>query len=240
MSPAGPLPITRLVLEGMSLFMAPGGGGCCWLSVRRLSEITGLDKGTISKHRTQAVTFGWLIAEANPRHRQSLTFWSAIPDDVSIFRPGAVRRASVARTASAIAGSESVVPVELSSSLMQPCSHLLSGGTVQSRSKLYGLRAETVRSARTNRMSPPDQSYRYINDLQKAPLDTLAVVTPATGDQPTSEDAARARLDAWMRSDGFIQICRNSPELALKLTPPNCRVPGYETLVREATEKAKK
>ena len=83
MSPEGPAPITRLVLEGMSLFMAPSGGGSCWLSVRRLAEVTGLDKCTISKHRAHAVTSGWLIAEVNLRHRQSPTFWCAIPDGLS-------------------------------------------------------------------------------------------------------------------------------------------------------------
>ena len=67
MSPVGPPPIMRLVLEGMSLFMISQTGGCCWLSVRRLGEITGLDKGTVSKHRTQAVAAGWLIAEGTRR-----------------------------------------------------------------------------------------------------------------------------------------------------------------------------
>src|SRR5450759_5302906 len=95
MSPAGPPPITRLVLEGMSLFMISQSGGCCWLSVRRLGATTGLDKGTVSKHRMLAVAAGWLIAEGNPQHRQSSKFFAAVPDGVAIYQSiGAARRAT--------------------------------------------------------------------------------------------------------------------------------------------------
>jgi hypothetical protein len=240
MSSVGPPPLTRLVLQGMSLFMAPSGGGCCWLSVRRLAEITGLDKGTISKHRAQAVTIGWLIAGTNPRHRQSPTFWCAIPDGIPICQSRATRRAPTARPGSAIVDKEQAGPRELLSSRVPRHPHLLSGGTVQSQSKLYVLKAETVRSGRTNRTSSPDQSSININDLDKTASDPVTHSTSASGDKRAADEAARTRLDAWIRSDGFLQICQTSPDLALRLTPPNCRAGGYEPLVREAIEKAKK
>jgi hypothetical protein len=240
MSSVGPSPLTRLVLQGMSLFMAPSGGGCCWLSVRRLAELTGLDKGTISKHRTQAVATGWLIAGANPRHRQSPTFWCAIPDGIPIFQSRADGSAPALKSNSAIVGNKSAGSREPRGSGIGRRTHLLSGGTVQSQTKPYVLKAETVRSGRTNRPFSPDQSSISINDLQKATSDTMPYATSAVHDGPVSEESARVRLDAWIRSAGFLQICQSSPGLALKLTPPNCRVRGYESLIREAIERANK
>lgn len=240
MSSAGPPPLTRLVLQGMSLFMAPSGGGCCWLSVRRLAEITGLDKGTTSKHRAQAVTTGWLIAGTNPRHRQCPTFWCAVPDGIPIFESRAARNTPVARLGSSLIDSEQASAWEPRTSRVHGHLHLASGGTVQSQRKLYVLKAETVRSRRTNRTSPPDQSSMNINDLGKATSDSVTHSTTAAGDTHATEDAVRARLNAWLRSDAFVRICRSSPELALRLTPPNCRARGYESLIREAIERAKR
>lgn len=227
MSSVGPPPHTRLVLEGMALFMAPTSGGCCWLSVRRLAEITGLNKGTISKHRTKAVAAGWLIVGTNPRHRQSPTFRCAIPDGIALFRPRVARRPSGGTANSIIAGN-----------VRPPTSGKLSNGTVQSQSKPYVLKAETVRSGRKNRMAPPDQSSRNINNLGKASSDALTPSIPAGGGDHASEEEARERLNAWVRSDAFAGICRACSGLALKLTPPNCRVRGYESLIREAIERA--
>jgi len=240
MSPVGPPPLTRLVLQGMSLFMAPSGGGCCWLSVRRLAEITGLDKGTISKHRAQAVAIGWLIAGSNPRHRQSPTFWCAIPDGIPIFQSRATPGTPAARSGSAMVDKEHACQRELPSSHVGRYPQLLSGGTVQSQSKLYVLKAETVRSGRTNRTSPPNQSSIDIIDLEKAASYRVTHSTSAPGDQSTADEAARTRLDAWIRSDVFLRISRTSPELALRLTPPNCLARGYEPLIREAVAKANK
>jgi hypothetical protein len=222
----GPPSTTRLVLNGMSLFMAPGGGGCCWLSVRPLEEITDTDKGTVCKHRALAVARGWLIAQANPRHLQSPLFWSAVPDGIAIFQPGAGRRAQAARRGSVTGSQRLPHPLELSDVRIQSSSQSPSGGNVQSQRKLYGLRVKTVRSARTNCTSPPDQSYISINDLEKSASDALTISTSASGSEPADAEAARARLDAWIRSESFVRICHNSPGLLVKLTPPNCRTPG--------------
>jgi hypothetical protein len=240
MSRDGPPSTTRLVLDGMSLFMAPGGGGCCWLSVRHLEEITDIDKGTVCKHRALAVARGWLIAEANPRHRQSPMFWSAVPDDIAIFHPAADRRARVARHGSVTGSQRLSDPLERSGVRIQSSSQSLSGGNVQSQRKLYGLRVETVRSAHTNCTSAPDQSYISINDLKNSTSDAMAVSTTASGSELADEETARARLDAWMRSESFVRICHSIPQLLVKLTPPNCRIPGYESLIRGAVERTKK
>jgi hypothetical protein len=91
MSPAGPCPITRLVLEGMSLFMDGSGAGC-WAGVRCLAEITGLDKSTVAKHRSLAIADGWLIAADNrPRNSRYRKFSAAVPDGVP-FHPSTKER----------------------------------------------------------------------------------------------------------------------------------------------------
>ena len=241
MSPAGPPPITRLVLEGMSLFMISQTGGCCWLSVRRLGEITGLDKGTVSIHRTQAVAAGWLIAEGNPRHRQCPKFFAAVPESVSIFQPtGTARRVVTAGSGSVVGGNPPLVSAELSGGRVQSAPHSLSGGSVQSPNRLYGLRGPTVRCERTNCTSPPDPSYIPINNLKKTTSDGLTASTFAGESTPADDEAARERLGVWIRSDGFAQAHHDIPELLVKLTPPNCRFPGYEVLIQEATETTRK
>ena len=241
MSPAGPPAITRLVLEGMSLFMISQSGGCCWLSVRRLGEISGLDKGTVSKHRTQAVAAGWLITGGNPRHRQCPKFFAAVPDGISIFQPtGAAWRALAARSGSVVGGNPPLVSPELSGGRVQSAPHSLSGGSVQSPNRLYALRARTVRCERTNCTSPPDPSYIHINDLKKPTPDGLTASTFAGWSTPADDEAAREQLGVWIRSDGFAQARHDIPELLVKLTPPNCRFPGYEVLIQEATEKTRK
>ncbi len=239
MSCAGPSPITRLVLAGMSLFMVSQVGGCCWLSVRRLAEITGLDKGTVSNHRTLAVATGWLMVEANPRHRQSPKFLAAVPDGISIFQAtGTSRRALPARSASVNGGK--VFSLELSGGHVQSGSPSLSGGSVQLPKQLYGFRVRTVRPERTNCTSPPDQSYIPINDLKKPASDALTASTIAGERKPASEEAARARLAVWIRTDAFVQRYLQHPKLLVKITPPDCRFPGYEALIQEAAERARK
>lgn len=84
MSQHGPPPVTRLVLEGMSLLMDRDGGNC-WAGVRRLSEMTGLDKSTVAKHRALAVSTGWLIPGEASRHSRYQTFSAALPDGVHCY-----------------------------------------------------------------------------------------------------------------------------------------------------------
>jgi hypothetical protein len=241
MSPAGPPPITRLVLEGMSLFMISQSGGCCWLSVRRLGATTGLDKGTVSKHRMLAVAAGWLIAEANPQHRQSSKFFAAVPDGVAIYQSiGAARRATAARSSSEVGATQQLVSPELSVGRVQSASHSLSSGSVQSPNKLYGLRGRTVRCERTNCTSAPDPSCIPINNLKKSTSDELTASTFVGEGTPADDEAVRERLAVWIRSDGFAQANHHIPELLVKLTPPNCRFPGYEVLIQEATDRTRK
>jgi len=60
MSRVGPATTTRLVLYAHSLFMNRDGTHCR-VGVRRLAEVTGLDKSTVAEHRAVAISGGWLI-----------------------------------------------------------------------------------------------------------------------------------------------------------------------------------
>jgi hypothetical protein len=81
MSTQGPPPTTRLVLFAHSLFMDRDGSHCR-VGVRRLADITGLDKTTVAQHRAAAIKRGWLIGSKPPRGQGSGEIYAAAPDGV--------------------------------------------------------------------------------------------------------------------------------------------------------------
>jgi hypothetical protein len=83
MGPAGPAPITRLVLSAHVLFMDRDGGNCR-VGVRRLAEVTGLNKSTVAEHRSHAIEAGWLIASSASRRSIKREFVAAIPDAIAM------------------------------------------------------------------------------------------------------------------------------------------------------------
>jgi len=82
MSRLGPTATTRLVLYAHSLFMNRDGSNCR-VGVRRLAEVTGLDKGTVAEHRAAAVSGGWLMGSKQPRGGASTDLRAALPDGVT-------------------------------------------------------------------------------------------------------------------------------------------------------------
>lgn len=72
---------TRLVLFAHSLFMDREGSHCR-VGVRRLADITGLDKTTVAQHRAAAIKLGWLIGSKPPRGQGSGGIFAAAPDGV--------------------------------------------------------------------------------------------------------------------------------------------------------------
>jgi hypothetical protein len=78
----GPAATTRLVLYAHSLFMNRDGSNCR-VGVRRLAEVTGLDKSTVAEHRTTAISGGWLMGSKQPRGRPSTELRAALPDGVT-------------------------------------------------------------------------------------------------------------------------------------------------------------
>ena len=58
LSPTGPKPVMRLVLDGHMRRMDHDGKGC-WAGVRDLARITGLNKDTIAEHRALALAVNY-------------------------------------------------------------------------------------------------------------------------------------------------------------------------------------
>jgi hypothetical protein len=46
-------------------------------------------------------------------------------------------------------------------------------------------------------------------------------------------------LEVWMQSEVFLRLYARYPDSIAKLTPPNCRFPGYESVIREVGERSK-
>ena len=82
MSRLSPAATTRLVLYAHSLFMNRDGSNCR-VGVRRLAEVTGLDKSTVAEHRAAAISGGWLIGSKQPRGGPSTDQRAALPDGVT-------------------------------------------------------------------------------------------------------------------------------------------------------------
>lgn len=104
MSCYGPAPTTRLVLYAHSLFMDRDGTHC-WVGVRHLATVTGLDKSTVAEHRAAAIAAGWLIGCKRPRGGPSTDLQAALPDGVPTESP----------TLSGAAGQQPATPPPLSS-----------------------------------------------------------------------------------------------------------------------------
>jgi hypothetical protein len=81
----GPAATTRLVLYAHSLFMNRDGSNCR-VGVRRLAEVTGLDKSTVAEHRAAAISGGWLIGSKQPRGGPSTDLRAALPDGATACR----------------------------------------------------------------------------------------------------------------------------------------------------------
>jgi hypothetical protein len=114
MSTQGPPATTRLVLFAHSLFMDRDGSHCR-VGVRRLADITGLDKTTVAQHRAAAIKLGWLMGSKPPRGQGSGEIFAAAPDGV---------RGTDSGTVSSDAGQANAGPREVSG---------LTGATVRSK-----------------------------------------------------------------------------------------------------------
>lgn len=89
MSTQGPPATTRLVLFAHSLFMDRDGSHCR-VGVRRLADVTGLDKTTVAQHRAAAIKLGWLIGSKPSRGQGSGEIFAAAPDGAKVADNGTV------------------------------------------------------------------------------------------------------------------------------------------------------
>lgn len=83
LSPTGPKPIMRLVLDGHMRRMNHDGKGC-WAGVRDLAEITGLNKDTVATQRERALQAGWLVEAPAAEAQHTGELWAAVPDSIEI------------------------------------------------------------------------------------------------------------------------------------------------------------
>jgi hypothetical protein len=224
MSPAGPRPAIRLVLLGMAQFVNSDGSSC-FVGVRRLHDITGFDKTTVARHRKRAVELGWLLPSDRPRNSRSREFCAALPDGVTVYTPIRSRRS----------------PVQVS--IAQGSAdrgQSLSGECGQSQKPLSAICTSSVRKLSSDCPRYADIPVLPVNTLKSATSDTSADSSMAPETESAGEEMTRERLDVWIRSDNFAQVYHLSPELLVKLTPPNCRFPGYEALIREAAKRVQR
>jgi hypothetical protein len=200
-------------------------GSSCFVGVRRLHDITGFDKTTVARHRKRAVELGWLLPSDRPRTSRSREFCAALPDGVTIYTPIRSRRSNV---------QDSIARVSTDRG------QSLSGKCGQSQNPLSAICTSSVRKLPSDCPHNADIPVLPVNTLKSATSETSADVSTAPETKSAGEEITRERLDVWIRSDNFAQVHQLSPELLVKLTPPNCRFRGYEALVREAVERAKK
>ena len=224
MSPAGPRPAIRLVLLGMAQFMNSDGSSC-FVGVRRLHDITGFDKTTVARHRKRAVELGWLLPSDRPRTSRSREFCAALPDGVTVYTPIRSRRSNVQDSIARVSADRG---------------QSLSGKCGQSQNPLSAICTSSVRKLPSDCPHNADIPVLPVNTLKSAPSDMSTDSFMPLETATAGEEMTRERLDVWIRSDNFAQAYHLSPELLVKLTPPNCRFPGYEALIREAAKRVQR
>ena len=212
-------------------------GSSCFAGVRRLHDITGFDKTTVARHRKRAVDLGWLMPADRPRNSRSREFCAALPEGVPVYTPMRSRRANV---------QASIAPVSADrrQSLSGKCGHndasQLSGECGQSQNPLSAICTSSVRKLSSDCPHNADIPVLPVNTLKSATSKTSAELSTAPEPESASEEMTRERLHVWIRSDNFAQVYHLSPELLVKLTPPNCRFPGYEALIRDAAKRVQR
>jgi hypothetical protein len=212
-------------------------GSSCFVGVRRLHDITGFDKTTVARHRRRAVDLGWLLRSDRSRRSRSHEFCAAVPDGVAVYTPIGSRGSNV-RTFM------NPVSAERGQSLSRKHGHIdssgVSGECGQSQNPLSAICTSTVRKLPSDCPHNADTPVLPVNTLKSATSNTSADLSMAPDTESEGEELTRERLDVWIRSDNFAQAYHLSPELLVKLTPPNCRFPGYEALVREAARRVQR
>lgn len=233
---AGPRPAIRLVLLGMAQFMDSDGSSCV-VGVRRLHDITGFDKTTVARHRRRAVDLGWLLRSDRSRRSRCDEYCAALPDGVAVYTPIGSRRSNVQTSMTPVSADRGQSP-------SRKHGHKdfsgLSGECGQAQNAVSAICASTVRKLPSDCPHNADIPVLPVNTLKSATSDISADTSMAKEIEFEGERTTRERLNVWIRSDNFAQVYHLSPELLVKLTPPNCRFPGYEALIREAAKRVQR
>jgi hypothetical protein len=183
-------------------------GGNCRVGVRRLAEVTGLNKSTVAEHRRHAIEAGWLIASSNARRSVKLEIVAAIPDTIALDK---LKKLS-SETGQCLSGA---------------------GGQSQAISplQLYGQGDSTVRFQPSVCPAAPD--IPLITSITSK--NTAPKVLPTTDIRPRYRlplQTLKTLLQQWIQNDQCAQKYRHDAATLALLVPPNFRFVGYEDVIR--------
>jgi len=208
MGPAGPAPITRLVLSAHVLFMDRDGGNCR-VGVRRLAEVTGIGKSTVAAHRNKAINAGWLIASTNAYRSVKREFFAGVPDTFAMEH---VKKLSgqAGQSVSGVAGQSRPNPVQ----------------------QLSGQEDSTVRFQASNCPATPDIPLIPLLPL-RAPPSNHDTTSEVRRRDRLPLHTLKTLLQNWIRNDECARKYRHDAATLALLVPPTFRFPGYEDVIRQ-------
>jgi hypothetical protein len=205
MSALGPPSTTRFVLCAHLKFMKRDGTNCR-PGVRRLAIDTDLNKDTVAAHRKHAIDGGWLIVSGSARSAFR-EFYPALPDSI------------VAKYPELLSDQAGQLLSELAGQSMHPTAAQSSEGT--------GMR---VRSALLICPSGSDKSPISLLTPEDLSADSRS---QAKNIEERGLNELHERLRRWFVFDGNVQKYQHDPDALVRLTPPGCRFPGYEDVIRQ-------
>jgi hypothetical protein len=198
---------TTLTNAAHVLFMDRDGGNCR-VGVRRLAEVTGLNKSTVAEHRSHAIELGWLIASSNSSRSVKREIVAAIPDTIA---------------------TEHIK--KLSGQTGQQVSGAAGQSQANSRQQLYGQDDSTVRFQPSNCPAPPDIPLIPLLPLRAPHSNVVAKVDHRGGDRLPLQ-TLKMLLQKWIRNDERARKYRHDAATLALLVPPDFRFPGYEDVIR--------
>jgi hypothetical protein len=204
-----------LVLSAHVLFMDRDGGNCR-VGVRRLAEVTGLNKSTVAEHRSYAIRAGWLIASNNAHRSAKREFFAAMPDAIAIEQLK-----------------------KLSGETGQRVSGAAGQSQANSRQQLYGQDDSTVRFQPSNCPAPPYIPLIPLLPLRASHSNVDSNAGARSGDRLPLQ-TLKMLLQQWIRDDQRAQKYRHDVGTLALLVPPNFRFPGYEEVIRRAVSELRR
>lgn len=205
MSAVGPPSTTRSVLSAHFKFMN-GDGTRCYPTVRRLAVDARLNKDTVAFHRKYAIDEGWLIVSV-PTRSEFREFYPALPDEL------------VAKYPELLSNQAGRLLSELARQAMRK--------TSGQSSEVTGTRVRSASSIGLSSSDKPPISLLTSEDLR---VDMRFQVKKIKERSPAE---MHERLRSWLESNQNVQKYQHDPDALARLTPLNCRLPGYENVIHQ-------
>ncbi len=213
MGPAGPAPITRLVLCAHVLFMDRDGGNCR-VGVRRLAMVTGLNKNTVAKHRADAIKIGWLVIVVRSSRTRTAEIQASVPDNISD-HPNSTLSCETGQSVSSAAGHATSI----------------------SRSQVYGRSDSTVPFQTSHCPAGRDIPLISLLPLRSGVPERLVRANSARAGWKERRKL-QAVLQSWLLNDKMAQKYTHDADTLARLTPLEWRFPGYEEFIQQQLNRA--